>query len=276
MLPYSLVNITDKTYSLIESHTKGSLKSKYIMTNTSPKKKKNILPLPSQIRNELRMTCALHGYSELKSGLKKNYSTNINPCQFFFHGKPPNHPSQIHLLAEGRLKYSCLFESIQIKTTSKKSKDSTLLEKLKLKQLLSRDNSRNYFSGIDIRAKDLEKKTKNGCVLITGRNLYDLAIKGMKYYKKALAYNEVLWDSEKMCPKKSGHTVDDCIDYVRKRMYFEDKKRKDDDESIPEDDEDHNEGVDNEDKQEDISNNPNEESNMTKVSRTEKAEKKGS
>ena len=58
-----------------------------------------------------------------------------------------------------------------------------------------------------------------GSVLISGRNLHDLATKGAREYKKALAFNEHKWDSVQMKPKHSGDTVEDCIEYVRWGMY---------------------------------------------------------
>jgi len=40
--------------------------------------------------------------------------------------------------------------------------------------------------------------------LITGRNLYDLAVIGSKEYKKALAYSSSKWDDKKMEAKEVG------------------------------------------------------------------------
>ena len=57
--------------------------------------------------------------------------------------------------------------------------------------------------------------------MIGGRNLLDLAIKGCKYYKKAMAYNTHLWDTTRMEPKNSGHTIQDCINHVRRKMYLD-------------------------------------------------------
>ena len=49
--------------------------------------------------------------------------------------------------------------------------------------------------------------------------MHDLATKGAREYKKALAFNEHKWDSVQMKPKHSGDTVEDCIEYVRREMY---------------------------------------------------------
>ena len=47
----------------------------------------------------------------------------------------------------------------------------------------------------------------------------DLAKKGVRCYKKALAFCLHKWDSEKMIPRHSGDSVDDVINYVRRNMY---------------------------------------------------------
>ena len=46
-------------------------------------------------------------------------------------------------------------------------------------------------------------------------------MKGLKHYKKALAYSMHKWDPVTMTPKHSGDSVQDCIDYVREKMYLE-------------------------------------------------------
>ena len=94
------------------------------------------------------------------------------------------------------------------------------VKRLRLKVILSRDRSRNYYTGRDIRADDLEKKNRTGSLLITGRNLLDLAVKGSKYYKKAVAFNTHKWDSSKMEPKESGDSLEDCIEYVRRKFIW--------------------------------------------------------
>ena len=205
------------------------------MSNTSPKRKQKIQPRPTIIRNELRRTCALRGYSDMKTGVKKKHTDQHKFMSRFFHGKVPTHPAQIQLLAEGRQKYRDLFDVVDVQTTSKRTKEASSVQKLVLKKKLSRDQSRSYYSDVDIRAEDLEKKNKTGVVLVTGRNLHDLASKGLKYYKKALAFNEAVWDSELMCEKDSGHSIEDCIEHVRRQMYLTEKVTKEEDDlSVPE------------------------------------------
>ena len=67
---------------------------------TSPTKKYK--PLPRAIRNELRTACAMKGHSKMKSGKKMRLSEQWDFMGKFFHGRPPNYPSQIEMLAEGR------------------------------------------------------------------------------------------------------------------------------------------------------------------------------
>ena len=58
-------------------------------------------------------------------------------------------------------------------------------------------------------------------LLITGRSLCAMAQKGMKHFKKALAFAYKKWDRTKNAPKDSGDTIDDVIEYVRTQMYKE-------------------------------------------------------
>ena len=82
-----------------------------------------------------------------------------------------------------------------------------------------------------------------GKQLITGRNLHAMAIRGARAYKKALAFSTHKWDKVTMKPKKSGETLDDVIDYIRRMMYRDKMKEKlkrsesSDDESDDDDDE---------------------------------------
>ena len=62
--------------------------------------------------------------------------------------------------------------------------------------------------------------------MISGHNLLDLAIKGFKYYKKAMVYNIHLWDTTRIEPKNSEHTIQDCIEHVRRKMYLDTLKGK--------------------------------------------------
>ena len=49
--------------------------------------------------------------------------------------------------------------------------------------------------------------------------MLDLATKGAREYKLALAFNEHKWDSAQMESKHSGDTVQNYIEYVRREMY---------------------------------------------------------
>ena len=203
--------------------------------SSSPKKSTR---LPKHIRNELRMTCAMRGFSKLKTGSKKHLKDQRDTMFKFYHGRPPNHPSQIKLLSEGRLAYSELYDEVLIPSTNK-NESSEPVKRLRLKHILTRDDTRNYYSGTDIRANDLEKKNLTGNILIGARNIHDLAIKGAREYKKALSFNNGVWDNVKMQPKDSGDSIDDCIEYVRREMYKLHMKPKDNEDESDLDSESH-------------------------------------
>ena len=82
-----------------------------------------------------------------------------------------------------------------------------------------RDTSRTYIAGRDILLHDLEKKGCNGQQLVSGRNLLDIAKKGVATYKKALSFVVKKYDIENMKVLESGNSVEDVIEYVRVEMY---------------------------------------------------------
>ena len=84
----------------------------------SPQKKP--LHLPRYIQNELRTTCAMRRFSKMKAGKKMCLNDQWEFMAKFFHGRPPNYPSQIELLVEGCVAYSELYEEIEI--TAKKKR----------------------------------------------------------------------------------------------------------------------------------------------------------
>ena len=83
-------------------------------------KKKAIKRLPRYIRGELRMACAMRGFSDLKSGKPRRPNDQYSYMARFFHGSPPNYPSQIKLLSEGRSLYRDIFEEETVKNTKKR------------------------------------------------------------------------------------------------------------------------------------------------------------
>ena len=56
-----------------------------------------------------------------------------------------------------------------------------------------------------------------------------MAVKGSCAYKKALTFNVHEWDSVKMAPKYTGNSIEDCIKYVRRKMFIKEKKPKEND-----------------------------------------------
>ena len=121
---------------------------------TSATKKKS---LPRGIRNELRTACAMKGHSKMKSSRKMQLNEQWDFMGKYFHGRPPNYPSQIEMLVEGRAGYADLFEEVEVPATKKKD-DINTVTRLRLKQIITNDERRVYYSGTDIRLEDLEKK----------------------------------------------------------------------------------------------------------------------
>ena len=48
-----------------------------------------------------------------------------------------------------------------------------------------------------------------------------MALRGVRIFKIALAYASQKWDLDKLEPKHSGTTIDDVVDFVRRKMYME-------------------------------------------------------
>ena len=202
----------------------------------SPKKKskkQQIGPLPNHIWNELKMTCTLKGSSDMKCGTAKRFADQYSFLTRFYHGHAPNYPSQIKLLAEGKHVYRVLYDEVEVTTTKKKDNINNI-KRLKLKNNITHDSHRDYYSGTNILSEELEKKNKTGLMLIGGRNLHGMATRGDRNYKKALAYCTHKWDMDKLEPKESGWSQDDVIEYARRKIYFElvKLKSKDDDNSV--------------------------------------------
>ena len=196
-------------------------------------KKQQIGPMPNYIRNELKMTCAMKGFSDMKCGTSKRLADQYTFLTRFYHGDAPNYASQIKLLAEGKHVYRTLYDEVEVTTTKKK--DNVLnTKRLKLKKIVTHDAHHDYYCGTNILTEELEKKNKTGPVLVGGRNLHDMAIRGVRSYRKALAYCQQKWDIDKLEARESGWSQDDVIEYVRRKMYFElvRSKSKDDDDSF--------------------------------------------
>jgi hypothetical protein len=81
---------------------------------------------PGNIRNELRMTCVLRGYSSLREGLEMNQRQQQEALYNFYHGDGEKQPSQIQMLADGISSYKDLYDvksqTIVVKKKGKKRK----------------------------------------------------------------------------------------------------------------------------------------------------------
>ena len=62
--------------------------------------------------------------------------------------------------------------------------------------------------------------------MLSERQLTDMAKKGAREYRKALAYAGDKWNIKECTPKESGTSVEDVIEYVRRRMYYDSQKKK--------------------------------------------------
>jgi hypothetical protein len=64
------------------------------------------------------------------------------------------------------------------------------------------------------------KKNQSGPALVNGCQLFEMVKRGMQDYRKAIAFTKDKWDLKKNSPIKLGTTVDDVIEYVRRKMYL--------------------------------------------------------
>ena len=108
------------------------------------------------IRNELRMLCALRGYSNLKCGKGKTLVQQHDALYAYYHGQPPSRPSQIKMLCEGNYLYRDLYDAKQKISTSKKDTEASTTE-LVLKKTLHCDTNRVYRATKEITYSDLER-----------------------------------------------------------------------------------------------------------------------
>ena len=101
----------------------GTKKRKVLKRN-----EKKIIPLPKDIRDQLRMACAIRGYSIIKFGsAKKDHEAIYMEMEEFHHGKePPLVLSKFDYCQRGLPSYSLLYDSIDLKTTSKNNDSDSL------------------------------------------------------------------------------------------------------------------------------------------------------
>ena len=89
------------------------------MSIRKKKTKKTIEPLPKYIWDELRMTVAMKGYSDMKCGKSKRLPDQYIHMYDYFHGKRPNPPPQRSLLAEAHMNYNELYDYDNCNATNK-------------------------------------------------------------------------------------------------------------------------------------------------------------
>lgn len=117
--------------------------------------------LSKYVRDELRMTCALQGFSAMRQEGEKTLKKQAEFMNDFFHGVEGKRPSQIKMVAEGTSIYKELYET-SIKTVVNKKKKgnakSKSVTRRRLKDTLTRTEGILYYIGSDITHSDLEKK----------------------------------------------------------------------------------------------------------------------
>lgn len=166
------------------------------------------------------MTCALKGFSTLIQEKGKTKNRQFDQMYHSYHGKKPHHPSQIRMLCKGHGSYRALYDVISQVTVTSKNGTTESVNRLFLKPSLHLDLNVNYRADFDIVTEDLERKTVNNPLLVTGRSLHVLAKKGISFYR-ALSFAVKKWDVKTNQPFNTGCNVDDVIDYVRREMYNE-------------------------------------------------------
>ena len=80
--------------------------SVYYQSNMGKKSQK--VKLTPAIWNELRILCALRGYSSMKQGKGKTAMQQHDAMYQYCHGKPLSHPSQIKIICNGIIICVCL------------------------------------------------------------------------------------------------------------------------------------------------------------------------
>ena len=74
-------------------------------------------PLSRDLRQEMKMTVALKGLSQMKESNAKNKASQENEMHRFFHGEEPTFPSQLKMFCEGHYVYRDFYESVFALTT---------------------------------------------------------------------------------------------------------------------------------------------------------------
>ena len=94
----------------------------------------------------------------MKCGKAKRLPDQHKEMHNFFHGVKPTHPPQIKLLADAHVNYRDMFDEIVVSSTTKDD-DLSTVKQYSLSKRLTQDISRLYYSGVDLRHEDLEKRT---------------------------------------------------------------------------------------------------------------------
>ena len=177
------------------------------------------------------MTAALRCFSVLREGNGKKLNEQYNAMFQLYHGhESQSIPGNLKLLCDASYCFKNIYDAKTKPTTDKNcSSNSEGTTKYVLKSILARGMKRSFVAGDDISVTDLEKKSRSSPELIVGRALLETAKRGIKHYRKALAYASRKFDLDTMQCKESGTTIDDVIEYVLFQMYQDENKKSNND-----------------------------------------------
>ncbi len=157
------------------------------------------------------------------------YSSQYSALATHFHGDGDNIVLQIKNISNGTRMYADAFEACKTNTVVMNKDDKDGPSHLKLKTLFSRNSSKTYHCGEEIKLDYLSLKLHNpDSGMISGHNLFDMAKLVIKHVKKATAF------AKDFVQKKgngnddwelpSGTTIEDLIEHVLAEMFLWENK----------------------------------------------------
>jgi len=129
----------------------------------------------------------------MKKGSSQTVRKQCKVMQDYYHGKEPEQPSHINMLACGVAYYAELYINTQLRALTKKDTVS-YTSKLVLRDDLTLDIRCKYHAEEEIKSLDLVKKNRTGGVLLSGWNILDMAKRGARSLRKAMAFAQLKWD----------------------------------------------------------------------------------
>lgn len=115
------------------------------------------IKLPNHVWDELCITCALKGYSNMKCGKGGKLKRQNVELEHFYHGQTPNYPNQIALLANASYSYRELYDGSTIVSIDKDDNSMQDAHTNALKDCYTRGSNVKFCTGIDINSVDVEE-----------------------------------------------------------------------------------------------------------------------